>query len=253
MKFQVFERNAHNIRLPYMFWTKKKKRAFGVNPFKDIKTSFGEKSFKLIFDVGANIGQTTLEIKKTFPNAEIWAFEPVENTFIELKKVTKRERFIKYFKIGFGAKREERELNVFKQLGLSNLNSLKESNILIEEEKEKVSISIDTLDLFCQDHGINKIGFLKIDTEGYDLEVLRGAKYLLENECINVLKIEVSMNPDNKFHAQFEDVKSILEPLGYRLFGIYDQVHEWKPSLPMLRRANLVYISESMKNQYKSD
>ena len=51
------------------------------------------------------------------------------------------------------------------------------------------------------------------------------------------------MNPENTYHAPLHDALQILEPLGYRLFGLYDQTHEWQTGEPKLRRLNAVFIS----------
>jgi hypothetical protein len=107
-------------------------------------------------------------------------------------------------------------------------------------------VKIVSLDSFCADNAIPHISYLKIDTEGMDLEVLKGACSMLSREAIDFVEVEAGMNPDNLHHAPFEDLKSGLESHGFRLFGIYEQVSEWPTGAPHLRRVNAVFLSGAM-------
>jgi hypothetical protein len=80
-----------------------------------------------------------------------------------------------------------------------------------------------TLDEFAKSERIWQIDLLKIDTEGYDLEVLRGATRLLAEGAIKFVIAEVGFSPGDNRHVLFDDVRSLLIPFGYRLFGIYNQ------------------------------
>lgn len=112
------------------------------------------------------------------------------------------------------------------------------------EAQEKVPI--ETLDSFCERNGISHIDFLKIDTEGFDLNIMLGAGGMLARHCVDLVQAEVLMNADNKYHVPFSDVRQHLESFGYRLFGIYEQGVEWGMNIPIIRRANVVYISRTV-------
>ena len=98
--------------------------------------------------------------------------------------------------------------------------------------------------------GIKHIDYLKIDTEGYDLEVIKGASDLLSRNAISFIEVEVSMNPNNTFHVSLEEVKKHLGQNNYFLFGLYEQVLEWKIKAPVLRRCNALFISGALAKQY---
>lgn len=108
------------------------------------------------------------------------------------------------------------------------------------------SVKIETLDDFCLEHEISHIGFLKIDTEGNDLNVLRGGKQILSQQRIDVVQVEAGMNPANKRQVPYNSLCNFLEARNYLLFGIYDQVSEWPQRKPHLRRANPVFISREV-------
>jgi len=73
--------------------------------------------------------------------------------------------------------------------------------------------------------------------------VLRGAERLLREGSIDLLEAEAGMHPENDRHVPFREITQHLEDRGYRLFGIYDQTHEWTTGAPHLRRTNPVFIS----------
>ena len=59
------------------------------------------------------------------------------------------------------------------------------------------------------------------------------------------------MNPHNKYHVPFFDLKSFLVEKGFLMFGFYDQVHEWIEKKLFLRRSNAVFISGYLADNYK--
>jgi len=115
-----------------------------------------------------------------------------------------------------------------------------------QDNSDLPAIQFSTVDQFCSGNKITAIDFLKIDTEGHDLEVIKGADRMLRSGAIGLLTAEVSMSADNAFHVAFSEVHPHLEERGYRLFGVYEQVHEWPTRKPSLRRANVAYISPAV-------
>lgn len=106
-----------------------------------------------------------------------------------------------------------------------------------------------TLEEFCESNGIKFIDSLKIDTEGYDLEVLKGSSELLKKSSIAFIEAEVGMNPKNNLHVDFLVIREYLKSYNYFVFGIYEQTHERKAGLPVLRRANVLFISGDLQNK----
>jgi len=229
-----------------------KKLPFGLNVFEDLKFRFKGYNFQTFLDVGANIGQTAKLMRQSFPKARILSFEPFEETFNVLIKNTTLLN-VNCFRIGFGAKKEV--LSAF--VNIDNKNSDMNSLNIIEQDSEsekikKVEVSIETLDEFCKINEIKSIDYLKIDTEGFELNVIRGADEYLRNQEISFIECEVSMNKNNTFHNDFCEIKTIMESHNYFIFGIYEQTHEWKTKHQILRRTNVVFISEKIVNKWLS-
>ncbi|MFT6198223.1 MAG: FkbM family methyltransferase [Nonlabens sp.] len=220
-----------------------KKLPHGQSPFNDLKFRFEKSSFDLFFDIGANIGQSISEIREYYPNSTIYSFEPVLSTYKTLIENCPDNK-VKCFQIGFGSEKSELDIYIDEDTKSDMISFNAKNNNKSSSHKE--TVKIETLDSFCTDNRIEKIDYVKIDTEGYDLQVLKGATHLLQNAKLSFIETEVSMNPENTFHARFEDVKEYLEKFDYRLYGIYKQIHEWPTKKPILRRVNALFISKTI-------
>ena len=88
-------------------------------------------------------------------------------------------------------------------------------NMLRQREVQKVKTI--TLDKWAEQNKINSIDFLKLDTQGTELEILKGAEHLLASGKINVIKTEFSMMPVYKSQPHFSEIDTHLRNLGYVL------------------------------------
>jgi FkbM family methyltransferase len=207
---------------------------FGVNLHEDIKRCLPNENIRVIFDVGANEGQNAREFLRRYPSAEIHCFEPNPDCCKDLRDIDPRLIVVQTAvssKIG--------------RAGFDRSHGCSDMFRLTDSLSGEI-VPIDTLDEFCRSNSVMQIDLLKIDTEGHDLEVIRGAAGLLTDNRIGILQAEVSMNPANKYHISFFDVHTNMEAHGYQLFAIHEQVNEWPTQEPQLRRANVCYISAAV-------
>ena len=75
--------------------------------------------------------------------------------------------------------------------------------------------------------GISRIDLLKVDAEGFDMEVLRGADRMLSAGRVGAVICEIGFHPCDERFVLFDEVREFLLPRGFSLFGIYDQQPEW--------------------------
>lgn len=217
----------------------------GIDLFQDIANSLPTYRVDIVFDVGANVGQSSMIYLARLPMSHIYCFEPVSDTFRELQDNLKANERIDCYQLAFGSSTGKGKMSLQGSSDMFFLLSLsKESPMNSDLTTETVEII--TMDEFCQTKGIEQINYLKIDTEGGDLEVLKGAVNMLTEQRIDFVEVEAGMNPGNNWHVPFETLKEFLESHSYFLFGIYEQVSEWPTKELHLRRTNSLFISHRM-------
>jgi FkbM family methyltransferase len=222
----------------------------GVDLLQDITNHLTRFQVNIVFDVGANVGQSANKYLDWFPKSQIYCFEPVRGTFRELQGNLKSNDHIHCFHLAFGASKGKGEMVTQGSSDMFFLsNPSKGVSVNMESIIEKVDV--ETLYEFCSGKKISQINYLKIDTEGGDLEVLRGSEKMLSKQTIDLVEVEAGMNCRNERHVPFEVLKQYLESKKYYLFGIYEQVNEWPSKEPHLRRTNPVFISERVINANK--
>lgn len=224
------------------FVQKKTHMSYGVEHAIDIlRFSNGIQKINTIFDVGANIGQTASYYSGYFPDAKIYSFEPVSDSYNQLC-----ENIIGYsncsaYKLALGSKQETLEIELQEK---SVYNSLLRSKSIESNFKETVKVC--TLDSFIENNQIKAIDILKIDTEGYEIDVLNGGELFLKNAKKCFLFIESTFIKEKKYQTQFSDIFEQVYPLGFRFIGIYDHAFSQSdPMRPPLQHCNaLFYKSE---------
>lgn len=227
-------------------------RRRGINMFDDIKYLLPHFQAEVIFDIGANLGQSTEKYLRKFANSTAFCFEPVKETFTTLQKRFKKNRRVQCFNIAFWDESGKSKIVIDRHSDMSSLLNHSLNN-LSEEKQNLQNVQLETIDQFCTDKKINHINFMKIDTEGADLNVLKGASNMLSQQKIDIVEVEAGMNLQNKRHVAFENIKKLLESNNYFLLAIYEQVGEWQKKEPQLRRTNPVFISEYLIKTHKKN
>ena len=227
----------------------------GVGYMQKLKNSKGEKSpwikqqqllgnkAKVVFDVGANRGNTTRKYEKAFPQAYIHAFEPFPASCKAFEKKHRDNTRIKLNKIGLSS-----------EIGVStmNINKSVDTNSLLESKKigassdrscqteAQMEIEISTIDEYCRSMAIDQIDILKLDVQGLELEVLKGANRMISENKIQLIYAETFFKEQYVDQALFHDIAAFLYGHNYILQDIYDPYYSaetllWCDSLFLLR------------------
>lgn len=199
--------------------------AFGKNPFVDIR-KLATAVPRLGFDVGANEGQTACELRRIFPEAKIYCFEPYEAAFRTLQQNLSGDPNICLERIAFGDHKGEA---TFYENAQSVTNSLlpnapeaqlsQPASYAIPTGQSTVAVT--TLDDFCGERAISQIDLLKIDSQGYDLRILQGARKHLVEHRISFIVVEMLFAPLYSGQAYFHEIYGFLTGFGYQLVGLY--------------------------------
>ncbi|MEJ5262136.1 MAG: FkbM family methyltransferase [Ignavibacterium sp.] len=221
----------------------------GIEFFKDLKITIPDYMPEIIFDVGAHYGEAAYLFNAKCPAAQIYCFEPASKNFEILLSEVRKFKNVKCFRIALSSKTGDENIIVD---GRSDMFHLANENDKIQRSNNALTekIKVETIDSFCNVHKIEKINFLKVDTEGMDLEVLKGAEKFLRNQKIDFIQVEASMNVLNRYHVSFEVFKEFFEQYNYLLFGLYEQMNEWIDKKINLRRTNPVFVSQKIVESF---
>lgn len=173
-----------------------------------VKDAFRQIPKPVVFDVGANIGDYALLVKQYLPSAQVYAFEPSHETYRQLTAHLEaaEPNGIKSFNIGFSDAEKTVQLFSYTVEGqevslLSSIDPRLPTQVVNVESSGSESIEVRTIDGFCSSNDITWIDFLKIDVEGHELAVLRGAARMLAEARIRVVQFE--FGPANIYSRTF--------------------------------------------------
>jgi len=219
----------------------------------------------VIFDIGANVGDTLLEFKQWWPKSIVHCFEPQNECCKELEGKVKKfcfsDVFINRYAVGdkiidnatFYSHNISSGQSGFNKINLNsldsiNLNELKHHNYYdLNKYKGKLNrerkVRIVPLAIYMNEKNIENIDLLKIDTQGYEPEVLKGLENKLSN--VSVVITELMLYDFYERSLSFSDIEKFLIPAGFHL---YDINHISKN--PMNGRTDwvdVVYINKNMR------
>ena len=201
-------------------------RGLGVLNYQNITIS-GEQKFlehylsklasPVIFDVGADKGEYTCHCIRVNKHARVYAFEPHPKTFKILKSSFSGEGVVVVNK-AISSSKGEMQLYDYKNNEGSSHATLCQDVIEKVHGEESISCGVEvvTLDEFVTENKIRKVHLLKIDVEGNEMNVLRGAKKSLEKDIFDVIQFEFTQI--NSVSRVF--MKDYFDLLGAR-FSLY--------------------------------
>ena len=176
-------------------------------------------------DIGANAGVYSVLLSRLCgPSGRVWAFEPVPDTYWRLRETLALNRCDNVLAVQAAIADTDgtATMNLFEPR-FSEWNSLGKPSMLKPNgrrvsPRESVEVPSHTLDEFCDEHRIERVHFLKVDVEGFELSVFRGAERLLAERRIDFICFEISKDPLKGAGVQSRDVFRALEIHGYKAY-----------------------------------
>ena len=206
-----------------------------------LKQIFSAYDINTVIDVGANIGQYGLYLKKNGFKGRIISFEPIRETFLKLEEVAKNYPNWDVFNCALGEKEEKKKMHIAGKSGETDFSSFLSPNsrafedFSIRSTESLNEILIKVLGNLVDELGIDSKSkiHLKMDTQGYDLNVFKGAG--------SILNFVVSMQSEISFVPVYDGMPSFVDSLkcftekGFKVSGIY----------PVSRSKDKLYLVES--------
>lgn len=151
----------------------------------------------VVLDIGANIGEYSIALASALPACRCYAFEPNPITFERLTLNTNAKSNILPLNYGAGSKKEHIKLFVYRADSSTGHASLyrdvfKECHMQDEADIEEISCIVEKVDDLIDSCIIPEavIHFIKIDTEGHELEGLKGALYAIRTRGVRAVQFE---------------------------------------------------------------
>ena len=176
--------------------------------------------FRTIVDIGANTGQFSLVMRKNFPQADIYSFEPLQKPFKRFVKLFENDRNVKAFNNAIGPYVTDTEINVSARddsssvLPISDLqNQIFPGTAAVRTEK----ILMGPLNDYLREDEIKGPSLLKLDVQGFELDALKGCQEFLRR--FDMVYCECSFVELYVGQAFASEVISYMSGSNFRLEG----------------------------------
>jgi FkbM family methyltransferase len=166
------------------------------------------------FDIGANVGWYSLNIAKRFPQASVFAFEPIPMTFNHLKRNIDINHLSNIHPQNFGFANQQGQLKFYyypEGSGNASAADLSEG-----ENVQEVVCLVRKLDEFISDTG-HRVDFIKCDVEGAELYVYQGGIEGIKRDR-PIIFTEMLRKWSAKFDYQPNEIIQLLKQVGYKCF-----------------------------------
>lgn len=207
---------------PHMFWSIANMKKNGFQP-------------KIILDIGAYHGEWTTEVKKVYPYSQILMIEANPEKKKILETMCRKYKNIEFEISLLGSK--SGQIKIFNILETAS-SALEELN---ETKGRKIELLMFTLSEILKKRKIDKVDFIKLDVQGFELEILKGAENYLEN-C-EVILLEVSFLALHKDCPLLFDVVNYMDKFNFYAYDICS-VSARRPFDRALWQTDLIFVKK---------
>jgi FkbM family methyltransferase len=206
----------------------------------------------VVFDAGANVGAWTRMLLEQLPageedRVEVHAFEPVASTFETLaRNLAAHPHGNRVRTVNAALSEADGTLEIIEVEANGTTNSLHPDPF---QAGRRVPIRTERADGYCERNGIERVHLLKIDTEGHEVSVLRGAERLFREERVMVAQLEYNHRWVYSRHF-LKDVFDLVRDTPYavgkltpRALELYE---DWHFELERFFEANYVLVHPSV-------
>lgn len=198
----------------------------GVAPAIEHNVVLRDLNFDFVVDVGANRGQFSLVCRSLRPTARIVAFEPLAEPARIYRAVFDGDSGVRLLACALAPLRGEMTINISGRDDSSSLLPISKAQTDNFPGTEKVAVRTvitGPLPDFVQPSDLGEANLLKIDVQGFELEVLKSAEPLLAR--FRWIYAECSFVPLYEGQALAEEIMAWLASRGFRLAGQFNPSH----------------------------
>ena len=169
---------------------------------------------RAVIDVGANKGRTARRFRRLFPDARVYCVEPIPRLCRRLEQWAETQgEAVRVFELALAGAQSEQPLYVHRQSDI--LSTLAAPTPGEAALYEPVPVRVETLDRLAGGLTLDPDVLVKLDTEGLDLEVIRGGEKTLRRAAAVIVEAAFYPNPAGDGAPTFEDIAAALRDVGY--------------------------------------
>ena len=198
----------------------------GHDLWRDLGLLLPHSAAPVCLDVGANHGEVTAAILRLRPAGQVHAFEPSASCQAMLRARFTGDPRVTLVQSGLGDEDGVREFHRYANDQLSSFLPLQAgaaNPFQGEPELTRELVPLITLDHYATEHRLDRIALLKIDTQGYDLRVLQGARKLLGAGAVAHVLVELNFIPLYAGQPAPEEIIAFLSGQGLHLVDFYEK------------------------------
>lgn len=180
----------------------------------------------VVFDVGAHFGNVTEYYLRMWDDVDIYCFEPEAAALAKLRSRFGKDKRVHIEPLALSDKRKVNPVSFFVGGQSGEMSSLlprpfKGRRYYRHELRERQEVHVDSLDEYCEERELNFIHVLKLDVQGAELDVLKGASNHLTEGNISLIYTEILFVSQYQGGPDFYELWRYLRRYGYTLFDLY--------------------------------
>jgi FkbM family methyltransferase len=184
-----------------------------------------ERNFRTVIDIGGYIGAFAFAIRQMLPETQLYTFEPLPDNFQKIQNNLMGDRHLRAFNTALGAKKGEVDFwrsDFSPSSSVLAMGELHRKTFPHTAGSTKVTVPIARLDDFLPEMVLEGPVLLKMDVQGYEETVLRGAQEILKK--VDSILTEVSFRPLYEGQATFDRLNAALNEHGFVYAGSFENL-----------------------------
>ena len=180
---------------------------------------------KTVLDIGANTGQFAENFLTILPDIELYCFEPIKTCYAELKQNLEHNNKVNFFNFALGNENGEKTIfhNEYSpSSSILEMNNLHKEAFAFTEKAEPEVITIKKLDEITGDLNIKHPLLIKIDVQGFEMEVLKGGLETIK--LADIIIIETTFEELYSGQPLFNEIYAFFQDLGFVFKGNFEQL-----------------------------
>lgn len=186
------------------------------------------KGNSIVFDIGANVGVWTVLLSRTCPSAKVHSFEPAPNTFDLLARNISINKCSNATVNNIAASDNDGVVEFEVPKGVSIYGRVRPEQHGVDDggrfaHSDMYQVKCARLSDYCEKHKIEQIDFMKIDVEGFELQVLRGMEELLMQKKVGAIYIETMEDNHIRMGSSYREFLEFFGKVGYKIYTLSEE------------------------------